>query len=694
MTSGVALPTALAFLNNLQGDRREQYRSAYWLSCAFHENVWTSYTRWTIDFRVRLSDGRYLTDECHSQLLDVLKIWICIQSHFDCTGGIRLNERTLRERIRFTLHAIDYILLNSDRFDLPIHGLSNITENDLLGLLYELSQSSSVANSIYRWPSRLSAFLRAKISTLTNEAISNLLASHPEFGKDIPPPDERLLDLCDSEIISARCWLWLENFYYDAPGDGYRYCPSTTKLADIIYRDTLGGRHGKEIPTELLLGPAARYRREFPAVPVKSPIEGQMTEKVFVKYVASIRRLGLLSELGLPVPVSALRAVDCESLVRSLSFKQLKRYRNLPQKLVFDSLRQAIEFGLTYGTEIITSVLRVLEASSSSDLDCRSFCVANDIRPLLTQRVASLGVTHWTVQDASGHADCVDGSSLSSPHFKLIRANVGLWELLRVLYGCVQVCVGTLTARRQGELTDLDANMCLDTSSTYLVFSNRKSGQGGMRKREARPIPAVAVRLIRELERLQTGLIALGLQNEYGPLFAFPNFNSGTLVGLAVSQYNENLDYFCDYFETPINEIGERYYIRQHQLRRFIAMLFFWGRAFGGLDTLRWFLGHNNVKHLYHYITESVPGDVLRSIQAIYAVDQLKSHAEDTEGLADLIAQRFGTRNVSVLDSDELTEYVEELVIAGTVEIEPEFLSSPDGTCYRILVVIHPKRIR
>lgn len=47
---------------------------------------------------------------------------------------------------------------------------------------------------------------------------------------------------------------------------------------------------------------------------------------------------------------------------------------------------------------------------------------------------------------------------------------------------------------------------------------------------------------------------------------------------------------FYDFTEVEC-ENNKRFYMRQHQLRRFFAMAFFWGNGFGSMDTLRWFLG-------------------------------------------------------------------------------------------------------
>jgi len=226
---------------------------------------------------------------------------------------------------------------------------------------------------------------------------------------------------------------------------------------------------------------------------------------------------------------------------------------------------------------------------------------------------------------------------------------------------------------------------------TKLIFFNRKSGIFGMREKEARPAPLIAVKLISILERLQNGLIDIGDLSKNTNLFSHPSHSGNGLVRTGASQHNESLDFFCDYFEMPLNSEGERYYIRQHQLRRFFAMLFFWGRAFGGMDTLRWFLGHTDLKHLYHYITESIPGAMLRSIKATYATEQIVAHTAEAEKLSDLLACHFATRDFSVLDSDEMNDYIDDLIAEGKVQIEPEFFDTPQGIRYRILIVVTSK---
>jgi len=182
-----------------------------------------------------------------------------------------------------------------------------------------------------------------------------------------------------------------------------------------------------------------------------------------------------------------------------------------------------------------------------------------------------------------------------------------------------------------------------------------------------------------------------GIIDKYHSLFSYPHSRASGLVNIDFLQFNESLDYFCDYVETPLNRDGSRYYIRQHQLRRFFAMLFFWGSSFGGMDTLRWFFSHTDVEHLYHYITESTPGSVLHGAQAHYATEQIQAYNESASSLADLLEKRFSTRKFDLMNSNELDEYIEDLIEEGQVTVNPEFFENENGKDYRILIKVSGK---
>jgi hypothetical protein len=134
-------------------------------------------------------------------------------------------------------------------------------------------------------------------------------------------------------------------------------------------------------------------------------------------------------------------------------------------------------------------------------------------------------------------------------------------------------------------------------------------------------------------------------------------------------------------------EDNKRFYMRQHQLRRFFAMAFFWGNGYGSMDTLRWFLGHTDVQHLYHYITESTEGSVLKSVKAQYVYENL----DKQEDLRSILIERYGTSNFSLIEREVLEDYIEDLIVENKLEVEPEFFTDDNGQNYKILIKVKGK---
>ncbi|WP_260687921.1 hypothetical protein [Pseudomonas sp. AO-1] len=272
-------------------------------------------------------------------------------------------------------------------------------------------------------------------------------------------------------------------------------------------------------------------------------------------------------------------------------------------------------------------------------------------------------------------------------YFKRLRNNEGLWELLRVYYGAAQLIIGLLMARRQSELTSLMPFECLDESKRNLVFFNAKSGFLSNKQVLKRPIPSIGVHIIETLENFQSLLLKNKLITERTYLFAPPDrYAKGLKKSLHSPAYNRSIDFFCDYIEVPRNSEGSRFYFRQHQLRRGFSMIFFWGNSFGGLDTLRWFLGHADLEHLYHYITEATPGEVLRGVKAAYLADSLAAGDKEVSNeLAEALFSHFGTSEFTILDSQEVEIYLEMLIENHSLTVEPHFIKVDDVTTYRLV---------
>lgn len=688
MAYDASLPQELQFLALPSGKRHLRYRTAEWLRSAFESPLWRcvfdGITSFEINFAVQLDDGQLLTSARHKSLLVILKCWLCVQTHGDATGGKILNPASARARVSRTLHVIDYLLLNAGQLQLASFGLQLLTENDWNGLILALS-SGSVANGLYSWPTRLSAFLRRGVRTLSESALRSAVDSSRFLALDIPQEADRFLDLNTDEIIRARAWLWCNGFYQQTSRMACRFTINTSRLDPILYANTLR-KIPKVTPEELLLCPFERYTREYSAAPVRSGEKDGLSLRKLETYRTTIRRLGLLSGAKLSVPSESLRALDSNQVAQTIRLKATGRFKTLPHRAVLDSLRQAIEFSLAHGDAIVDGYIAVVTAAHAAGESCAIFAAKHSILHLLPKQLRQLGVKTWSIDPNQQRPLTNDARPRGSAYFKALRASAGLWELMRVLYGSTLIATGALMARRVAELGDLVAGKCLDTARTRLVFMNRKSGVMGLREMESRPIPKIAARMILQLERIHFALRKLGLAGEDSRLFSHPYLSRNVLSLADHTRICCSIDLFCDYFETPLDKQGQRYYYRPHQLRRFFAMLFFWSGSFGGMETLRWFLGHTDLKSLYNYITETISGEELRLIKARFSAEMISARDASGLELADYIERRFHTRDLLVLESEELDHYVEELLLDGSVTVEPIFFDTPEGQAFRIAI--------
>lgn len=680
----------LAFLNDFTPTAVNPYRHSRFLESDFEAPVWRLRIGKTpmdpINFAVILEDGSYLTDAKHRTLLEVFKSWICVHDHPSASGGRLASGAGARHKVQRTLHLIDHLLLNPGQFNLSEHGLMAMSSNDMRGVLIELGSGPRVAETLYGWSRRLSYLLREKGSQLAPEFVSEILSQVSELSAR--PNEDEVLGLSPDELIRARVWLWTHGYYRRrSTENSYGWHVDTARLCNDLYSNTLYGGQPKPFVPELFLPDSTMYLRERQRIPVNSLDEEDLpTQRHISAYIEVIRPLELLALAKLQVPLSILHALEEPIAGILFSVKAPGRFRTLPQEVVLSSLRKSVEFLLAHGDTIVEGYRQVLLHWKRSGLSFMQFTRDDSFSGALPESLRGLGVMQWSIRPLPEGRKSVKIVSPAN-YFGQLRANVGLYELLQVLYGASFFVVGVLSARRSGELDELPQE-CLDTTSTRLIFFNRKSAEGDMREREARPIPQLAVHVIDLLRRVAAAAREIGSSQRMPLLFSAPSRTRGLPSATSESVDSDKLlDVFCDYVQTPVDEEGRRHYIRQHQLRRFFVILFFWGGAMGGLDTLRWFLGHTDVEHLWHYISESVPGAVLRNVKAQFAVGQVLKDAPDAANLSDVLEAYYCTRDFSVLDAEELNQYVEELLLDGAVSVEPEFINLPTGKSFRILIL-------
>ncbi|TKJ63023.1 hypothetical protein PspCFBP13506_11605 [Pseudomonas sp. CFBP13506] len=682
---------ALAFLEEMFPSQKTRFESE-WLTSDFDSNIWcfdfARGHRFCVNFNLELEDGSKLSDPKNKKLLKLFKNWITVQNTQNLNQGVKPGSITAYANTRRAINIIDYLLLNSSRLKLASHGLNLLTENDVASFFYQLSSSEKIAEGVYNWRQTVVAFLR-KSSECSDQIVLRFAEKNPDLYF-LMIQNETAYGLSPSETLKVKIWLHENEYYSPILSSGYRLSVSITRLASHIYKNTLVGGAIKSALPELNLAPYPGMTTEYNVVSVRAANEDSMSDRQFTKYYATFMAINKLPELGIEIPSHAFTKLSLSALKAHLNLAQTMRFKTLRPSILLPALQKAIDFIYEYGDDIFQSASAVIAAQakygeSVNDPDSDWW-----VRKAIAPRLAELGVQCWSLS-----SKMLAGKKLSKElrenkvqeYFKRLRNNEGLWELLRVYYGAAQLIIGLLMARRQSELTGLMPFECLDESKRNLVFFNAKSGFLSNKQALKRPIPSIGVHIIENLENFQSLLLKNKIITEHTYLFAPPDrYAKGLKKSLHSPAYNRSIDFFCDYIEAPRNNEGSRFYFRQHQLRRGFSMIFFWGNSFGGLDTLRWFLGHADLEHLYHYITEATPGEVLRGVKAAYLADSLAAGDKEVSNeLAAALLSHFGTSEFTILDSQEVEIYLETLIENHSLTVEPHFIKIDDVTTYRLV---------
>lgn len=687
------LPPELSFLSAFFIEPSEAYKTASWLLSNFEDSIWDYSFDYDepkrLDWNITLDDGSSLIAPKNDYLLRGLKYFLTSCTR-DALGYLNETNSLAQQTkvFRCACHIIDYLLINSRRYQLSLYGLEGLTGGNLIEILGAISSTPESSESIYNWSNRLREYCLTLVDQTDKNALSETIKRNPKISVITKEQLEAdTLGIPQDRIPEVRAALYLKNYYYSNKTAGRK--PSTLLLSQEIYPETLWGKNQYKSTHPILCYNEATslFEKEYPAAPVTGGPAEIMRDNTYFTYRRALYNLGILHEIGIPAPaIEAL--IEADRFMPQIS--STGRFRSLPSEYVFKSLRHAIDFHLDYGDLLTKAFCRIA-------LECKKLNISpasitqEDTQKLIGPKLLALGVNRLSLAlqpvNTGQKRFGVKGEKLK--YFERLRNNEGLLELMAVYIGGIQLTVGVLMARRQSELYNLEADGCLDSSEQWLICGIAKSTRHlfGYRRVEARPIEPIAVDMIKNLIKMQKILKRIGYINKLQKLFSLPDLRgAASLTNSSAYLYNRNLDFFCDYFETPLNSAGERYYFRQHQLRRFFAMLFFYCGSFARIDTLRWMLGQTDPQHVYRYITESTDGAVLAGAKAHYVAEQLhQGNVDNFLELADLLKKRHGTDKFSLIDTNDLEDQIQELMQDGWIEIEPEFFTDHQGQSFKVV---------
>jgi len=677
------------------------HKHAVWLSSQFEDDVWQgelANIKINIDWRIKVN-GRDLTSPDLAELCSIFKAWVIASTEPSSNEGREINDNGKHVRVKRTLRQIDYILLRAVEWGIDKYALRAVTEGNIASMIMSVEKYSTDTESHYEWSTRLSKFLLEKGEQISWQEMRRALVGCPYLWDFTASDEDGILDsLSRSQLKRARAFLWLNGYYRKDMSNGFQYIPKVIQIASEIYRNTLFGCETKPIPTELCLGSSESHVREYPGLSVRTSIQGAATQRRCRAQRASLATLAGLKNFGFNVPFEAITRVLSLGAISVDAYRPGGRYRTPPFEHMMTTLKNCVEFFQEHHEHVFQSYVNCINAAKKAQQSPGKFFLKTDIRDVLEEKTIKSGVKCWGLVAESfiGSRTHYRQRIAEPVYFAAFRANGGLVELVGVLFGAIFFVIGVLSARRGGELQDLPMNGCTDEDGENLLFFNRKTGSLGVREIQARPIPPICTKMIQALQQFNLKLERAGVAQKGVTLLRVPGYSGN--YATHIKSYSRCLDLICDYFSMPVDKNGFRLYIRQHQLRRFFCMAFFWGCKYSEMEALRWFLGHSDIEYLWHYITESMHGEVLVYAKANFLAFQIEE-VLNTSGensffeidecskrtLEEQISLEFGTDKVSLIDADALEEFIAFRIESG-LSVEPVFIDSDDGKKVRIAV--------
>ena len=645
----------LDFLDEMLKDTNDKVLNQNFLKSNFEDNVWLldlggkNYSK--VDFDIIVHENYKLIENL--DLLNTIKYWILYASY--TKNGIELSSRSI---LRNTVSVITLVdLLNYEKIlDLKGQGFSYLNEEHIKHILLKLSSSNKKSESVYSLSTNLSDYFHKNIKNKFNNINKNI-----EIDFELP----NKLNLNKEEILLFKSWI-KENEINKTSHQNTLYKISKEYSQNNLLKNIWIPNQYPEI---LKVNNFNEYYREYKSYYVKNE-DSLIEESSFNSYKESFIKLFEIkndTRFNLMLPNKNINFDLINNF--KIKIKQSNRFQTVPSESVFKAIKKAIEFHYEFSEEILTSYENIIQYMKNNKLKKLGANNEEWLKNCFTEKIKNIGVETWYLP-------------LKENRFNNIRKNKSFFALLKIYYGMVQVVVGALMARRQSELISLKNNNCINDLNKTLIFLQSKSSKKvfGVKNTLSLPIDDIAIDMIKNIEKINNLLES----HSECPLFLTPLYNNPLNKNkeLKSTTYNANLDYFFDYIEMDKID-NKRLYFRQHQLRRFFAMTFFWNYE-GNMDTLRWFLGHTDVEHLYHYITESTKGSVLRNVKAQYLIENEKSNLE----LVNLIKKEYNTENFELLEEEDVNYYIEDLVDKEKIDIEPEFFTDNNNKKYEILLKI------
>ncbi len=640
-----------------------------------------------VDFCIELYDGSMLTDSVNSTLLKIIKVFLVLQIHPRYNGGSRRGADAEAQIFRHGLHFVDWLLMEGERFNIARCGLSLITESDLVEYLL-LNTSNPISTHLYAYPTRLAIELKRLSSEITIEHAIDAQEEWHECFELIDIADQAL-GMSKDDLIRARVWMY-RNGYYIKQFGVLRY--NSAYFIRSFYRNTLGGVR-LAVKTFDELNGGVVWQTEYPSVPIRNEVTPTVSSKTLGRILRALKKLPILNNYfpSARFDNQALSRITVKTILSKIGEKPKGRFRSLPGEVVFNLVRASYEYIRENTFRVMSSVILNSAANQGSKAK-RAFNKTGAPYEDMSSKIGS--------QFSIFSTWMIPYTQRQSNYFELFRSNHCLYDSYTVLMGAYISIIGLLTARRQIELLNLRANTCLEPNKDpyssenkntqyELVFDGGKTGNRHGKEVMQVAVPTMVAKLIWDLKKFHLNCYKMGLIPFGTPLFIYIRPDNLAFRPMDARIFNNCLSAVCDYTQTPVvtleNGTQARFYVRQHQMRRFFAMAFFASAGFKGLDALRAFLGHSDLEHLYNYILEITPGSMLEGVKVECIADAILKNDSTIEHLDEvkkILCDSLGCRDIGAKSYTEIGHGLKEAADRGNITADFDFSDFSYGQIY------------
>lgn len=682
---------------------QRNYRSASWLHNDIHDLVWKinkpHETRLIdnrligcreVNWNVLLTDGSRLGDSQHRYFLHFLQKVAYASREFPIES-VAPNSITHVSFIGFLICLAKVVYIYRDELDPDENALSKVDSNFIEGYIKRYSEGGT--SYVLGYPQQIIFNLYEKA---LNRFPSQDVLNNP-FSMD---PNDR-----------AAIQYWLEQNNYISKSTRFQLPHiSSSKLYLLLGDPSVTFYRSDRLnallrffmgDTKSVIGPS-EIRTEFfshKTTLFEDAKNSRANSASMQGLISDWARLFSMKELfasELP-EVSVLRRPNLLKLANTLGAKP-GHTGWIPLKVALKYTTESLRWVHVYGEDLINFYLETYQyfydrgllnddGYTGEELLIRRTCRDRYIKNSIPTTLIPLNIT------SMGNA-LARGDVRKYGDHEVLRVSPGLADVMSILLGAVIVLVGITKPIRQAEITNLNSD-CISFVENDGYWLNQHYGKrnvGDVYDEDPKPIPKITAKALLLIKALSDKLKEIhGTSDPFilRKLFIVPSFGRDQLeisnvTGNNVAKY---LDFFCDYVAIPADDYRRRWYVRIHELRKSFLITFFWCYKFASLEAARWVAGHSKSEHIYAYIQANFPGEELPAIEAEYATqlmwdfEAVKPSPEviNVEELHREVCNHFGVNSISLIESNELKDWITLQFQSAAFQIVPYSITSENG---------------